>query len=55
MADQKEILSFRVPPDLKQQLEKAAADDQRSVSSLVVKALTDWLKTNANAAERKKR
>ncbi len=37
-------LSFRVPPDLKAALEEAAAADSRSVSSLILKILTDWLR-----------
>jgi hypothetical protein len=37
-------LGFRVDPELKAALEKAANDDSRSVSSLVQKILTEWLK-----------
>lgn len=37
-------LSFRFPPDKKAALEKAAADDSRSLSSMIEKILTDWLK-----------
>lgn len=35
-------LGFRVDPELKAALEKAAAEDSRSLSSLVKKILTDW-------------
>jgi len=37
-------LGFRVDPELKAALEKAAAEDSRTVSSLVKKILTDWAK-----------
>nr|WP_179220702.1 hypothetical protein [Sphingomonas laterariae] len=37
-------IAFRVDAELKSALEKAAKDDQRSLSSLVVKILTDWLR-----------
>jgi hypothetical protein len=37
-------LGFRVEADMKAALEKAAADDSRSVSSLVIKILKDWLR-----------
>lgn len=43
-------LGFRVSPELKEGLEKAAKDDSRSVSSLVIKILTDWLRTNGYLA-----
>jgi len=36
-------LGFRVEPDLKAALEKAAKDDDRSVSSLVERILKAWL------------
>ena len=37
-------ISFRLPEETKAALEKAAANDQRSVSSLTQKILTDWLR-----------
>lgn len=37
-------IGFRVEPDMKAALEKAAAEDSRSVSSLIVKILNDWLR-----------
>jgi hypothetical protein len=36
-------LGFRVEPDLKAALERAAKDDDRSVSSLVERILKGWL------------
>jgi hypothetical protein len=36
-------LGFRVSADVKAALEKAAADDDRSVSSLVERILKAWL------------
>jgi hypothetical protein len=39
-------VSFRLPPDTKAALEKAARDDARSTSSLMEKLVTDWLKQN---------
>ncbi|MBP7339090.1 ribbon-helix-helix protein, CopG family [Niveispirillum sp.] len=36
-------LSFRVSADLKEALERAAKDDDRSVSSLVERILKSWL------------
>lgn len=37
------VLSFRIPSDLKEGLEKEAAADDRSVSSLVERILRTWL------------
>jgi hypothetical protein len=37
-------LGFRVESEMKDALERAAADDERSLSSLVQKILRDWLK-----------
>lgn len=39
-------LGVRVHPQTKAALEKAAADDMRSVSSLIEKILTEWLRAN---------
>lgn len=39
-------VSFRLPSDVKDALEKAAKDDVRSVSSLMEKIVTLWLRTN---------
>ena len=38
-------LGFRVDPEMKTALEKAAVDDERSVSSLVQKILREWLRS----------
>ena len=37
-------LSLRIPPALKEAVEKAAENERRSISSLVEKALYDFLK-----------
>jgi hypothetical protein len=37
-------IGLRIDPTLKTALEKAARDDARTVSSLAVKILSDWLK-----------
>lgn len=37
-------LSFRAAPAVKAALEAAAKDDLRSVSSLIEKILTEWLR-----------
>lgn len=39
-------VSFRLPPAKKAALEKAASDDTRSVSSMIEKVLTDYLKAS---------
>jgi hypothetical protein len=36
--------SIRFEPPVKAALEKAAKDDARSITSLVTKVMTDWLK-----------
>jgi hypothetical protein len=36
--------SMRLDPEIKAALEKAAADDDRSVSSLVERILKEWLR-----------
>ncbi|RJE83649.1 Arc family DNA-binding protein [Paracoccus onubensis] len=41
-------LSFRIPDEMKTALEKAATDDDRSVSSLVMIILRDWLKEHGH-------
>lgn len=37
-------LSFRIPDEIKEALDRAAAADDRSVSSLVTIILRDWLR-----------
>lgn len=44
-------LGFRIPEDMKQALERAAAADDRSVSSLVTIILRDWLKERGHLQE----
>jgi hypothetical protein len=39
-------LGVRVHPEVKLALEKAAKDDDRSISSLVERILTTWLRDN---------
>ena len=39
-------VNLRIMPALKAAAEKAAADDQRSLTSLVEKLLTDYLRKN---------
>jgi predicted HicB family RNase H-like nuclease len=39
-------LNLRINPELKLMAEKAAASDQRSLTSLIEKLLTEWLKAN---------
>ena len=39
-----ESIAFRIEPDLKAALAQAAKADRRSISSLVVIILTDWLR-----------
>lgn len=39
-------LGVRLPADTRQALEKAAAADHRSMSSLIEKVLTEWLASN---------
>ena len=55
MAERTSQISFKITPDLKGALEAAASADSRSVSSLVMKVLTDWAKTNGHLNEKKKR
>ena len=37
-------ISFRLPPEKKEALEQASSDDSRSVSSMLEKVVTDYLK-----------
>lgn len=39
-------LGVRLEEDIRKALTKAAKDDQRSISSMISKILTDWLKAN---------
>lgn len=47
MTEKTAPMSFRISAEKKAALEKAATDDSRSVSSMVEKVLTDWLKKNS--------
>lgn len=38
------MLGFRVDSDMKKALERAAIDDNRSVSGLIITILLEWLK-----------
>ena len=39
-------VTIRVPDSIKKAADKAARDDQRTLSSLIVKALRAWLEAN---------
>lgn len=41
-------ISFRLPEEAKLALEEAAREHSRSLSSLMSKVLTDWLKENGH-------
>lgn len=41
-------ISFRLSPEKKQALEAAAEIDSRSVSSLLDKIISDWLRENGH-------
>lgn len=43
-------LSFRIPEEMKEALDRAAAADDRSVSSLVTIILRDWLREKGHMA-----
>jgi hypothetical protein len=47
MNEQITPVSFRFTAEKKAALEKAAAEDSRSMSSLIDKVLTEWLKSNS--------
>lgn len=49
MASKTAPVSVRLPPEIKAALERAAKADTRSLSSLIEKILTDWLKTTSAA------
>jgi hypothetical protein len=44
MTEKTSPVSFRLPKEKKAALEKAAKEDTRSVSSMIEKIITDWLK-----------
>jgi hypothetical protein len=43
------ILAIRLPPDHRIALERAARDDDRPVSTLARKIITDWLREQQQA------
>jgi hypothetical protein len=43
-------LSFRVEPEIKEGLERAAKEDRRSLSSLIEKILAEWLQEHTDNA-----
>lgn len=51
MDDDTVVLSLRVPPDLMDELKQAAAQDERTVSSLVRWLLREGLTRTSRAAE----
>lgn len=55
MADRTAGMSFRLSPELKAALERAAEEDARSVSSLVIKVLTEWAKANGHLSDKLKK
>jgi hypothetical protein len=48
-------INLRIAPSLKEAAERAAADDQRSLTSLVEKLLTDYLAEKDVALSRPRR
>lgn len=41
-------IGLRVEPEIKEATEKAAAQDRRTVASLIEKVLVEWLKANGH-------
>jgi len=44
------MVNFRLPAELKEQLEAAAEEDSRTISGLIVAIVKAWLKENAQKA-----
>jgi uncharacterized protein (DUF1778 family) len=55
VAERTAQISFKMTPELKSAIEAAAIADSRSVSSLVIKVLTDWAKTHGHLPDKPKR
>jgi hypothetical protein len=55
MTTTKPPVFIRVEPKTKVAIEKAAADEQRSVSNLVERVMTEWLRQNGYLPERTKK
>jgi len=47
-----DLLTFRIPRDLKVALKKAAAQDERSMSMMAVRILREWLATHGYYEDR---
>lgn len=47
------LMSVRIDAELKAALERAARDDERSLSSLVTKVLRDWVQARAPRAHKR--
>lgn len=45
------VLSLRIDPALKEAAEKAAAEERRSLTSLIEKLLDDWLRSRPAPSE----
>ena len=46
--ENKEVLSIRVPPEVRRKLEALAERERRSLSNFVTIILEDWVKANAD-------
>jgi predicted HicB family RNase H-like nuclease len=55
MTTDKSPILFRVQPELRARLEKAARDQNRSLSNLVETAMTEWAQQNGYLPEPKKK
>ncbi len=47
-----EVLNLRVPADVKAALKRAAEADDRSVSSMVLRIIREWLERNGSVIRR---
>jgi hypothetical protein len=54
MTSDKSIILIRVEPKTKEAIAKAAADEQRSVSNLIERFITEWLRYKGYLPEAKK-
>ena len=48
-------IALRLPTETKQAIEKAALDEQRSVSNLVERVMTEWLRERGYLPEAKRK
>jgi hypothetical protein len=51
MTSRRQPFAFRLKPEIKEALEKAAQDDGRPASNLIEKILSDWLKAKGYLPE----